>query len=97
MMSSGQQKYGLVRLHKLYGISMDLIYRIAGMFGRAKVWQTALSKVVGEKKLGEFGAYQCSVALSGKLWMVLVWRMPCYSPNLCQTFLLYRTACMLIW
>jgi len=32
-------------------IYQEFNYRIAGMFGRVKVWQIASSKVVGEKKL----------------------------------------------
>ena len=34
--------------------SFMMKYRIAGMFGGDKVWQIASSKVVGEKKFGEY-------------------------------------------
>ena len=49
------------------------LYRIAGMFGRDKVWQITSSKVVGEKKFGE--CLQLIIILwngltSEKVWMV---------------------------
>ena len=42
--------------YKLFSTNIQLlmVYRIAGMFGGAKVWRNATSEVVGEKKFGEF-------------------------------------------
>ena len=48
----------LITVHSGIVIFKDL-YRIAGMFGRDKVWRITSSKVVGEKKFGECLQQRC--------------------------------------